>query len=121
MIRPGRAKPKTGVQNRYEVISTLCLIHMTDRWGKATERTCIDLEDADDCSELAWYISYTRNDTPYVQAWDGEKKIWLSHFILGPPPEEELVAHHINNNTLDNRKENLIWVTKQYNNHYNRA
>ena len=73
----------------------------------------IDEEDFEKISQHRWYFNnggYATRDTR-----KGETKHFLMHHeIVGKPPKG-FVTHHINGNKLDNRKENLRFVTRQQN------
>jgi hypothetical protein len=45
--------------------------------------------------------------------------IWFWHYGYMPEFEEKLVMDHIDGNKLNNRIQNLRWVTQKENNHFN--
>ena len=55
--------------------------------------------------EYSWW-----NLKGYACAWVDGKKVLLHHLVIGHPPEGKEVDH-INNDKLDNRVENLRFVT----------
>lgn len=68
-------------------------------------------EDVDLVSRFGWGI----DTSGYARSYDGTKKVSMHRLIMGDSPSEELMVDHINNDRLDNRRENLRWVTKQQN------
>jgi hypothetical protein len=82
------------------------------------EVAIVDLDRLQEVSEYSWHYDENRG---YFQTniFDETKKhkhrtLKLHQLILGKPPKN-LVIDHINNNKLDNRKENLQFVTVRVN------
>lgn len=81
----------------------------------------IDEEDYDMVKEYTWRIYKKKvSDTAYVRAhqYVGGKRvdILLHRFIMGCVYGDGRMVDHINHNTLDNRKHNLRFCTRQENN-----
>lgn len=55
-----------------------------------------------------------KTDKGYGQVWYKSKRQSLQRLVMGKAPEG-LEIDHINNNKLDNRRENLQFVTKKVN------
>lgn len=79
----------------------------------------IDDNDFEKVSSFNWYITKTNKKarTSYVQ---GRKKgsremVYLHRLILGLGKGEKRAIDHKNGNGLDNRKENLVCVTRREN------
>jgi hypothetical protein len=70
----------------------------------------IDNDDSDKVSSRTWSLSQG-----YVASSYPRPSILLHHFILGKPAKG-LEIDHINHNGLDNRKDNLRFVTRAQNN-----
>lgn len=71
----------------------------------------IDEEDYEKVIALNWFIT----SHGYAKMTRRKDKHYLHHFIIGKG-ENGLVVDHINQNKLDNRKENLRHVTRKVNN-----
>lgn len=84
------------------------------KWFDATRgvRFCVDDDDAERVSQHKWCMKER-----YIYNFEHGL---LHHFIIGRPPEG-MVVDHINQNTLDSRKENLRYATHSENalNHKN--
>ena len=88
----------------------------------------IDTEDWDKVKEYKWGIDgnpYAQTSMPhpdgggFINPTDGRRRtrrtlLRLHHFIMGKP-QKGLVVDHINHNGLDNRKDNLRFVTQAQN------
>ena len=64
----------------------------------------------------------TQEDDPYGYLRIWYNKTWYEKFVYRlvaetwcerPDPSIYSIVHHISNNGMDNRKENLLWVTKE--------
>lgn len=80
--------------------------------------TCVDVDDYEMLMGMGkWLITKGSRDTaqPYVGRYDMKTKKWIfmHRIILGVSKGE--YVDHINNNTLDNRKENLRVATNRMN------
>lgn len=62
-----------------------------------------------------WRITFKYNNRPYVYTFDpkSKKHIYLHRLILNPVDSEEV--DHKNNDSLDNRRENLRLASRQQN------
>ncbi|WP_246577764.1 hypothetical protein [Clostridium psychrophilum] len=93
--------------NDYEKLdeNTVAVI-LRDRYGKEKTRTIIDKEDVNRVinNNRTWVL-FKKDKEPYAIANTPGGKIYLNRFIMGTT--EDMVTHHINLNTLDNRKANL--------------
>jgi len=86
----------------------------------------IDDEDIEKCSEYRWHVlamgkSKHEYITGYKQRCYKQPRIRLHRFILGLAKEDERVVHHINGDTLDNRKVNLQIMTRSEHSKLQRA
>jgi len=83
----------------------------TNRQKQEIFRGLVSEEDYQNVKQYRWYIS-----CGYVQGRVNGKVISLHHFIMGKP-EKGLIVDHINQNRLDNRRENLRFATLKLNAH----
>lgn len=84
----------------------------------------VDESDYDKCARKQWYLRVNKKNKhlEYVMCQEadyrksGGKKFqtYLHTFILGKPPED-MVIDHINGNVLDNRKDNLRFLSRSDN------
>ena len=77
----------------------------------------IDKDDMDKCSHYHWHVQAVGNTkheyiTGYKPGFYKQPRIRLHRFILGLTKNDAQIVHHINGNTLDNRKENLQIMTR---------
>lgn len=81
-------------------------------FGKEICSVYIDLEDYEKCSEKKWRISKKRNKYYVIS---GSKKkgtmIYLHQFLMGEPPKGHEIDHK-DGNSLNNRKNNLRFLTR---------
>lgn len=61
-----------------------------------------------------WYVNANGYAERQVQKAYKRKAVYMHHEILGYPPSGKIVDH-INGNKLDNRRENLRFITRQQN------
>lgn len=81
--------------------------------------TIVDEENFKYLSDCKWCVCIKPNNKyAHRRIWDKETKKgkiqYLHHLVIGYPPPG-FVVDHINQNGLDNRKENLRFVTKSIN------
>src|SRR3990167_6870264 len=81
-----------------------------DNYGKEKARTLFSKPHLEKIKKYKWSV----NTKGYSLARVSNKNCKLHHFIKGKPPKG-LVTDHINRNKLDNRDENLRFVTQSEN------
>lgn len=85
-----------------EIKDNYAEILLYDICGNEKARALIDINDAKSVSKHKWYL----DSVGYVRTTLNDNvKIRLHRFLLNPP--EDKVVDHINENRLDNRRENL--------------
>ena len=82
------------------------------------EKILLSDEDYNAITIHTWYVNKNGYAERQVQIAGKRKAVYLHYLIIGKPPEGKIVDH-INGNKLDNRKENLRFITRQQN-QYNR-
>lgn len=87
------------IWNYYEVKDNVCYIYYWEQKTQSTKTIIIDIDDKYLVYQYYWQLNY--NGYPITRTL-GEKQ-YLYHLILNT---EDLIDH-INNNPLDNRKQNL--------------
>jgi hypothetical protein len=93
--------------NDYKVISENAIaVILRDKYGKENGRTVIDKEDLDKVITKGYtWVLYISKKQPYAIANTASGRVYLNRFLMDTP--EEMITHHVNLNTLDNRKSNL--------------
>jgi hypothetical protein len=75
----------------------------------------VTFDDDSGADQFKWYgLKPHRSRTLYARATINGRTTYAHHFVLGDPPEG-MVVDHINGNGLDNRLENLRFVTHSEN------
>lgn len=76
----------------------------------------VDFDDYERCAQHRWSARTDHNWTNYAQRWCGEKKGSQSmhQFVMGKAPHG-MEIDHIDHNGLNNRKNNLRFVTHRQN------
>jgi hypothetical protein len=82
-----------------------------NRQKEEIARGLVSEEDYDNVKQYTWYMS-----CGYVNGNVNGKITSLHHFIMGKP-ENGLIVDHMNQNRLDNRRENLRFATLKLNAH----
>lgn len=98
--------------NDYEELDkdTIAII-LRDKYGIKKAKSLIDKKDLDRVINKGYtWVYYKSNGKPYAVANSPEGRIYLNRYIMDNP--ENAITHHINLNTLDNRKCNLENVVK---------
>lgn len=110
--------------NKYEIRGDITVIFIQRKNGEIIE-TIIDTEDLEKIKALnySWNVKWERSTRSYyvrtvryLKDKNGETKpkyYYLHSMIMNS--DGSVIVDHINNDTLDNRKENLRFVTKQEN------
>lgn len=81
-------------------------IILRDKYGAEKTRTLIDKENLDKVlKKTNGWVYYKNNEQPFAISNTPKGRIYLDKFIMDTP--ENMIVHHINLNTLDNRKSNL--------------
>ena len=91
--------------NEYIIYGNYASMKLYDILGNYRAECLIDLEDIIELKQYKWYL----DSVGYVRTTIDKKKIRLHRFLLKPPTN--MVVDHINNNRLDNRRENLRIIT----------
>lgn len=99
--------------NGYRIEDQVCYIFLYNKKGKIVAETLIDTEDLLRVLEHKWR-THPYEHGIYVNTTFQNKNLFLHRFLLGIPPVGK-VCDHINRNPLDNRKQNLRFVTFQKN------
>jgi hypothetical protein len=84
---------------------------LKNRQKQEIARGLVSEEDYQNVKQYGWYIS-----CGYIQGRVNGKIMSLHHFIMGKPVKG-LIVDHINQNRLDNRRENLRFATLKLNAH----
>ncbi|MEH7114568.1 HNH endonuclease [Neobacillus niacini] len=104
------------MMNDYEEIGndTVAII-LRDKQGKEKAKTLIDKEDLERVlsNGYTWFYFKTPKGEPYAVANTTEGRIYLHRFIMNT--SKGMVTDHVNHDTLDNRKQNLVNATKSEN------
>ena len=83
--------------------------------GKDSNRFClVDDVDFEELSKYSWYLNhkgYAMRSRKYVNKKPDKGQILMHRMVLDP--KEGLVTDHINNEKLDNRKQNLRNITNK--------
>lgn len=98
--------------NEYIVHNDYVEIILRGKDLEETGRAIIDLEDFEKVKEYKWHIKRSRN-TNYAVTSVGNYKIFLHRLVLNYYGENDI--DHINNDGLNNRKENLRIVSHSTN------
>jgi len=100
------------LQNVHRIEGNVTYITLT-RGQEAT----INTDDLERVLQVRWYAEYVpSNDCYYARGRYQGKPIFMHRYILGDTmPDGDVQVDHINHNTLDNRRENLRWVTASEN------
>ena len=77
--------------------------------------TLVSPEDYENVKSKSLFILNTKSGKKYVLITINSSLILLHHYIIGKPPKGQIVDHR-NGNELDNRRENLRFVTYSINN-----
>lgn len=97
----------------YVVENDISYIILLSKKGKETGKAIIDTEDIVICKKFRWYKN---NKHGYVVAnGENNKTIYLHRVIMEKDYLDGMEVDHINNNKLDNRKNNLRICTKTQN------
>lgn len=85
-------------------------IESTSRWGSTYQKFCKGV-----------VLSTRKSNSGYLQTINNKYIHRLVAEAFIPNPEYKPEIHHINHNKLDNRVENLMWVTRkeQFDEHHN--
>ena len=110
--------------------TTHVFIETTNKYSPGKHTAIIDTADWERAKEHRWFIHMSAvSSTPYVfthiphpdggRTKTGRNKrktgLMMHHLVLGKKPEKGMITDHINRNGLDNRKENLRFVTHSQN------
>ena len=81
--------------------------------------TLVSPEDYDFLAQWTWGLQVDNRGKNYVRRYRGSSNIYLHRVIMRrvckAPSEKHIYVDHINNNGLDNRRENLRWATASEN------
>lgn len=93
--------------NDYKELDTeTTAVILRDNHGRENGKTIIDKEDVNRVVNSGYTWVYYRVDKkPYAVANTPSGRVYLNNFIIDTP--QNMISHHINLNTLDNRKSNL--------------
>lgn len=100
---------RTKKNNKIEILGDIIRIYFTD--GDYTE---IDAEDYPKVSMYLWEKNKTGYAVSRIYSTKPNKRILL-HRIISENNDNKLVTHHIDHNILNNKKSNLVKVTKSEN------
>lgn len=99
------------MKNKYQIINDILVVYNK----KDNQEILFDINDYDLITQTSWYIHGGR----YATASSGQFRKMSAHRLLLNNPVDKQVDH-INNNKLDNRKQNLRIVTPQQNSQNNK-
>jgi len=88
------------ILNKYEILDDVTKIYLNGNYT-----ILIDTKDYPLVKDVTWRIHNSRG-VLYARGWNGKKLIFLHRILIGIPPKGYDIDH-INQNSLDNRRENL--------------
>ena len=97
--------------NEFIVKGKVCRIFLYNRNSEKVGEAIIDTEDMERCKQYKWCQFKNRNKYYVMNNTVGP----LAAFILGVKSTDEMPVDHINDDTLDNRKQNLQHITRNHN------
>jgi len=106
--------PRTEKPNEYITVGEITYIILCGKTGEPICSTIIDTKNFHKVSPYRWHLS---NGYATTNILGGSGSLKLHRLILGPDKSrgEPLVNDHKNRNPLDNREENLRYITHQEN------
>lgn len=94
--------------NQINILSNYAEVILYNKRNKECGRVKIDIEDVNKVKSIKWYLyKCSRGVYAKTNNYNGLK---MHNLIL--PPHDELIVIHLNNDGLDNRKQNLKLVSK---------
>lgn len=103
------------ITNKIIILNNYAEIILPKKGGKEKARTLVSLGDVGKCKSYRWFIK--DNGYVYASIWFGSRKkrksLYLHRFLLNAP--NGLDVDHINNDKLDNRRDNLRLATRSQN------
>ena len=108
----GKTNTQVRKQNKYDLVSHEYGVGYTEKGYSFL----FDLEDYDKIKERYWEVALNKLGYPYLKTCINNKQYTMSNFIMkGINKEDKTIYDHINQNSLDNRKENLRIATTSQN------
>ena len=101
-------------KHRYSIINSIVIIYVK-RKDSSIHEVLIDIDDWDWLKEYPIWVQPTSNKKGFYACTSNDNciKVLLHRAIMNPVSTQ--VVEHINSNTLDNRKQNLVECTQAEN------
>ena len=92
-------------------------IELKDCKNNVVGKALVSPEDFDKVNKYSWCLQNIKKEkATYAKGTVNRKSILMHQFIMGNPPKKGLYVDHKNNNSLDNQRGNLHFVTAGANN-----
>lgn len=102
-------KERCSVVNAKDNVIEDCGDYVKVFFNNCRDYVKVDKDDFNKIKDLCWH----KNDAGYAVARTDDKLVKMHRLLMGFPPDLDI--DHINQNKLDNRKDNLRVATKQQN------